>query len=105
MRAWNQLFVYTLSETEYFRYIPDNANFGSGGTIGLVENLDPTTSYTISMKHRVVDISNQSAPSDETLTTSEVILAGFQTFDKLHHTLSVADEILRTEQFMKFIRE
>ena len=96
MRAGNQLVLDNgtpISENEYYRYIPDNTNFGSGGTIGLAENLDANSLYTLSMKHNVVYVSNPDIPEDETLTTSEVILTGFQLFDKPTPTLGINEEI------------
>jgi len=94
MRGSNQLFLNNgggdLTENKYYRYIPDNDNFGSGGTIGLAENLDSNSLYTIGMKHSIDFVSNST--SDETLTTSEVILAGFQLFDKPNSTLGIIDE-------------
>lgn len=92
MRGANQLFLYNgideIGKTTYLRYIPDNSNFGSGGTISLAENLDESTFYTLKMKHYIDYISNPDATEDEVLTTSEVILTGFQTFDKPISSLS-----------------
>ena len=86
MRAGNQLYVddgtTTVDAEEYYRYITDNANFGAGGFIGLMEDLENEGSYTIGMKHQVAYISNSDGTEDETLTTSEVILTGFQTYDQ-----------------------
>jgi hypothetical protein len=98
MRARNQLFLddgtTLLAADAYLRYIGSNTAFGSGGFIGIAENLIPNTSYTVSMKHDVADISNADTTEDETLTTSEVILTGFQTFDKPSPTLSTHEELL-----------
>ena len=94
MRGSNQLFLFNgaeISGTEYFRYIPDNDNFGSGGTIGLLENLDQNSLYALNMKHHVANVSNPDGDENETLTTSEVILTGFQLFDELATTLSSDD--------------
>lgn len=98
MRASNQLFLdngtIELAADEYFRYINSNNRFGSGGFIGLAENLDSGGNYTISMKHAVDNISNPDATLDETLTTSEVILTGFQTFDIPLSSLGILDNEL-----------
>ena len=85
MRAGNQLKVSGASSgaaEEYYRYIPDNANFGAGGFIGLMEDLVSNGSYTIAMDHQIATISGTGGSGDETLNTSEVILTGFQTYDQ-----------------------
>ena len=86
MRAANQLYVNdgttTTKADEYFRYIPDNSNFGAGGFIGLMTDLENAGSYTIGMNHKVEAVSNHTSPFDEILTTSNVILTGFQTYDQ-----------------------
>lgn len=97
MRGKNQLFLddgtTVLTDNAYYRYIPDNANFGSGGTIGLVENMTALTPYTIGMNHGVEAISS-SGTKTAVLTTEEVILMGFQTFDQPSSTLSTNEEFL-----------
>jgi len=97
MRGKNQLFLddgsTVINEDAYYRYIPDNANFGSGGTIGLVENMTALTPYTIGMNHGVEAISS-SGTKTAVLTTEEVILMGFQTFDQPSSTLSTNEELL-----------
>jgi hypothetical protein len=86
MRAGNQLYVNdgttTVSAEEYYRYIVDNSNFGAGGFIGLMENLENEGSYTIGMKHQIAYVSNPDATENEILNTSNVILTGFQTYDR-----------------------
>lgn len=86
MRAGNQLYVddgtTTVNAEEYYRYIADNSNFGAGGFIGLMEDLESEGSYTIGMKHQIAYVSNPDGTEDETLNTSEVILTGFQTYDQ-----------------------
>ena len=98
MRASNQLFLdngtIELAADEYFRYINSNNRFGSGGFIGLAEDLDSEGNYTVSMKHAVAHISNPDTTLDETLTTSEVILTGFQTFDIPLSALGILDNEL-----------
>jgi hypothetical protein len=98
MRASNQLFLDngTTEDAadEYLRYLDRNGRFGSGGFIGLAENLDSEGNYTVSMKHAVDNISNPDATLNETLTTSEVILTGFQTFDIPLSALSILDNKL-----------
>ena len=88
MRAENQLTVSgasSASAEEYYRYIPDNSNFGAGGFIGLMEDLVSSGSYTIKMQHQIAALpGTASGGNDETLTTSEVILTGFQTYDQPH---------------------
>jgi hypothetical protein len=85
MRAGNQLYVNdgttTVRAEEYYRFIGDNSSFGAGGFIGLVEDLENAGTYTIGMEHQVAFVSNPDATEDETLTTSSVILTGFQTYD------------------------
>jgi hypothetical protein len=100
MRARNQLFLDDginpiQSADAYFRYIPDNSNFGSGGFIGLAEYLTEAASYTVSMKHGVEYISNPDAMEDETLSTSEVIFTGFQTYDQPDPSLAINDYELK----------
>ena len=94
MRAHNQLIIgdgtLVQSSDVYHRYIPNNSDFGSGGYIGLVEDLTAGGLYTISMKHGI-DFVSAFDDGDETLTTSEVILAGFQTYDQPNTLLSVDD--------------
>ena len=89
MRARNQMFLSTGAGTQtaepYYRYISSNSTFGAGGFMGLAENLDSQTIYTVGMFHDVAYISNPDATEDETLTTSEVILCGFETFDQPHY--------------------
>jgi len=97
MRARNQLFlddgINPIMEADaYFRYISDNSNFGSGGFIGLAEDLTELSSFSISMRHGVEYVSAPDATEDETLTTSEIILTGFQTYDTAGAALSV-DEL------------
>jgi hypothetical protein len=85
MRAGNLLKVSGASSAaseEYYRYIPDNANFGAGGGIGLMEDLVSNGSYTIAMDHQIAALSGTGGSGDETLNTSEVILTGFQTYDQ-----------------------
>ncbi|MBT8316191.1 MAG: T9SS type A sorting domain-containing protein [Lutibacter sp.] len=97
MRGKNQLFLDNgttqIFESPYFRYIPDNSSFGSGGTIGLAENLNGSISYTFGMNHGVEFISS-SGPKTAALSTSDVILMGFQTFDVPVSTLSTNEEFL-----------
>jgi hypothetical protein len=85
MRAGNQLYIddgssSTRSEV-YYRYIPDNSNFGSGGFIGLTDPLSEKTNYTVGMEHDVVFISAQDGTLNEVLTTSNTIVQGFQTYE------------------------
>lgn len=98
MRASNQLFLDNgtteISADNYLRYIDRNGRFGSGGFIGLAQDLDSEGNYTVSMKHAVAKISNPDATPNETLTTSEVILAGFQTYDKPDPSLGILDNEL-----------
>lgn len=85
MRAGNQLCIKGASEVdmeEYYRYLPNNDNMGSGGFIGLMSDLEDGGSYTIGMKHQIDYVSNPDATEDEILTTSQVILCGFQTYDQ-----------------------
>ena len=85
MRAGNLLKVSGASSgaaEEYYRYIPDNDNFGAGGFIGLMEDLVSNGSYTIAMDHQIAAISGAHGTGDEILNTSEVILTGFQTYDQ-----------------------
>ena len=86
MRAANKLYIddgtTTTYSDEYYRYIPDNNNYGSGGFIGVTGNLSGNTAYTVGMKHSVNYVSNPDATEDETLTTSRVILLGFQTYEQ-----------------------
>ncbi len=86
MRAGNQLYAddgtTTLYADEYYRYTPDNSNFGAGGFAGLMTDMEDEGSYTIGMNHKVVAVSNHTSPQDEILTTSQVILTGFQTYDQ-----------------------
>lgn len=86
MRASNQLYINdgttTTKADEYFRYIPSDGTFGSGGFIGLTGSLTENTAYTVGMEHSVDYVSNPDATEDETLTTSNVILMGFQTYEK-----------------------
>ncbi len=94
MRARNQLFLDdginpVMEADAYFRYISDNSNFGSGGFIGLAEDLTELSSCTVSMRHGVEYVSAPDGTEDETLTTSEVILTGFQTYDTAGSPLSV----------------
>lgn len=95
MIAQNQLFLddgIILQQADaYFRYIPNNSNFGSGGFIGLAENLASDVDYVVGMEHNVSDISSPDVIEDETLTTSEVILTGFQTFDQPDPLLGLND--------------
>jgi len=86
MRAGNNLFVDDGTDVkleEYYRYIPDNSNYGSGGFFGLVTNLNENTEYIVGMKHQVAYVSNPNDPvnEDEVLNSSQVILTGFQTYD------------------------
>jgi len=84
MRAGNQLSVSGASSgtaNEYLRYISDNASFGACGFIGLMEDLVSNGSYTIAMDHQITALSGTGGSGDETLTTSEVILTGFQTYN------------------------
>lgn len=98
MRASNQLFLDNgtteIAADTYLRYIDKNGRFGSGGFIGLAEDLDSGGNYTVSMKHAVDNISNPDGTLDETLTTSEVILTGFQTYDKPDPSLGILDNEL-----------
>lgn len=64
------------------RLLADNDDYGSAGFIGLAEDLDALTNYTIDFEHTIADVYNQTAPNDETLTTFDVILCGFQTYDQ-----------------------
>jgi len=95
MRSHNQLFlddgIVVQAADTYYRYIPDNSNFGSGGFIGLAENLTGGGSYSVSMRHGVEYVSNPDVTEDETLTTSEVILTGFQTYDQPNPLLGIDD--------------
>ncbi|OYT11014.1 MAG: hypothetical protein B6I18_06105, partial [Bacteroidetes bacterium 4572_112] len=90
MRAGNYLYINNGSTTtnseEYYRYIPDNTNYGSGGFFGLANDLDANTTYTVGMKHEVTYVSNPDATEDEILNTSNVILTGFQTYDVIGGT-------------------
>ena len=105
MRARNQLFlddgVIHQESDAYFRYSPNNSVFGSGGFIGLAEDLVSEGSYTIGMEHNIDDISAPDSTEDETLTTSEVILTGFQTYDQPNPLLSV-DNVLFAQQINIF---
>lgn len=65
------------------RLLANNSDYGSGGFIGLAQDLDPLTSYTLDMDHTIFDVYNQASPDDETLKTFDVILCGFQTYDKI----------------------
>ncbi|WP_111706519.1 T9SS type A sorting domain-containing protein [Lutibacter citreus] len=97
MRAGNQLKVSGASSgtaEEYYRYIPENANLGAGGFIGLMEDLVGNGAYTISMEHQIAALSGSGGGGDETLKTSEVILAGFQTYDQTPSSLSTNKEFL-----------
>lgn len=101
MRARNQLFLDDginpeIAADAYFRYISDNSSFGSGGFIGLAEDLTEMSSCTVKMKHGVEYISSPDA-EDETLTTSEVILAGFQTYEKTGAPLGIEEDLLAKE--------
>lgn len=100
MRSANQPFLIggnpTISDVEYFRYIENNSSFGSGGSIGLAVGLDENTNYTVRMMHDIEFVSNPNG-DDEILTTSDVILTGFQTFDEPSPTLSVEDELLKQQ--------
>ncbi|MDC9723172.1 MAG: T9SS type A sorting domain-containing protein [Urechidicola sp.] len=102
MRGRNQLFLddgTTLQAADaYFRYIPDNSSFGSGGFIGLAEDLDSEITYIVSMNHDIADISDPDVTEDEVLTTSEVILTGFQTYDS---SLVLANDNIKYEQEIK----
>ena len=85
MRAQHELYIDngTPSSTDsYFRYIPDNSNFGSGGILSLLEDLDNEGSYTVGMKHNIAHVSSNGGDGTETLTTSNTILTGFQTYDQ-----------------------
>jgi hypothetical protein len=86
MRAQNQMFLtaggITQSAEKHYRYISDNTGTGSGGFIGLAENLTPESILDIGMQHSIEYISNPDLIEDEVLTTSSVILCGFQTVDK-----------------------
>ena len=89
MRARNQMFVSTSGGTQYsesyLRYLASNSSYGAGGFTGLLEDLDEKTTYTIGMQHDIAYISNPDATQDEVLTTSQVIVCGFQTFDQPHY--------------------
>ena len=89
MRAQNQMYlsngVATMYAEPYYRYISSNTAYGAGGFIGLAENLDAQSTYSIGMNHNIDYISNPDGTNDEILTTSEVILCGFQTFDQPHY--------------------
>jgi len=106
MRGRNQLFLddgTTLQAADaYLRHIPNNSDFGSGGFIGLAEDLVSGGSYTVSMNHDVADISAPDATEDETLTTSEVILTGFQTYDQIGGVLSIGNIVLDKQQIKIF---
>ena len=86
MRAQNQMFLTQgsskLTAENYYRLISDNTGTGSGGFIGLIDNLSSQETVTIGMQHSIAYISNPDVTEDETLTTSQVILCGFQTVDK-----------------------
>ncbi|MFK5878943.1 MAG: T9SS type A sorting domain-containing protein [Flavobacteriaceae bacterium] len=102
MKSSNQLFLdqgitFQLPAEEYFRYIGDNSSFGSGGFIGLVEDLASETTYTVSMFHEIDNIYAPDGIEDEILTTSEVVLAGFQTYDMNVLVLANDDAIAEDE--------
>tara|TARA_R110002050_G_scaffold97893_3_gene203431 strand:- start:5411 stop:8482 length:3072 start_codon:yes stop_codon:yes gene_type:complete len=88
MRAQNQLFFstggFTIFAEPYYRFIGSNSAFGAGGFIGLTRELGANTTYTGGMNHSIAYISNPDSVEDEVLTTSEVILCAFETFDKQH---------------------
>jgi hypothetical protein len=44
--------------------------------------LTQNTSYTLDLDHTIFDIYNQASPDDESLTTFDVFLCGFQTYDQ-----------------------
>ena len=102
MRGRNQLFLddgTTLQAADaYFRYISDNSSFGSGAFIGLAEDLDSEITYIVSMHHDIADISDPDVTEDEVLTTSEVILTGFQTYDS---SLVLAIDDIKNKQEVK----
>ncbi|MFC2118830.1 T9SS type A sorting domain-containing protein [Bacteroidota bacterium] len=68
------------------RRLSNNTDIGSGGFVGLAEDLEQNASITVTMKHSIDDILNQEGATDETLTTSAVILTGFQTYDQSFYT-------------------
>jgi hypothetical protein len=89
MRGSNELILAdgtsTISAEPYYRYISSNGAYGAGGFVGLTGDLAEQTAYTVGMNHHVAYVSNPDATEDEALTTSEVILCGFQTFDQPHY--------------------
>ena len=104
MRSSNQLFLdqgitYQEPSQEYFRYISNNSSFGSGGFIGLAEDLDSEATYTVSMFHKIDNIYAPDGIEDEVLSTSEVVLAGFQTYD--FNTLVLTNDDIKTEDKIK----
>ncbi len=88
MRGSNQLILSDASTTTstepYYRYISSNGSYGAGAFVGLTGTLDQQTTYAIRMNHDLDYVSNPDATEDEVLTTSEVIMCGFQTFDQSH---------------------
>tara|TARA_R110002050_G_scaffold97893_3_gene203428 strand:- start:489 stop:3602 length:3114 start_codon:yes stop_codon:yes gene_type:complete len=92
LRGENQLYITsalgTVEAEPYYRYIADNSMFGAGGFMGLAENLDGSTNYTLGMEHEIEHVSNPDGVADETLTTSQVLMIGFRTFDKARNLWS-----------------
>ncbi|MFC2129021.1 T9SS type A sorting domain-containing protein [Bacteroidota bacterium] len=91
MLAGHQLFlddgINPVQEAIAFqRRLSNNTDIGSGGFVGLAEDLEQNASITVTMKHSIDDILNQEGATDETLTTSAVILTGFQTYDQSFYT-------------------
>lgn len=64
---------FTYSSQEQRRRLNDDTDIGSGASVGLVQSLTVASTYTASLRH--------ASNGTITLTTSSIILSGFQTTD------------------------
>lgn len=68
-------------EVAFKRLLADNDDYGAGGFVGLAEDIDGATEYTVSIRHYIDSLVNETGDADS-MTTSRVFLCGFSTFDQ-----------------------
>jgi len=66
---------------QFRRLMADNSDRGSGGLINLIENVNGGGLCSVALNHQLLDVTPFTAEVDYTLTSSNLIIAGFQLFD------------------------
>jgi len=71
----------SFSGIPFKRVLSKDSDIGSGGIIDLIEDINGLSSYTAALQHRIYSIPGTNPTGIDTLTSSNLVLAGFQLFD------------------------